>query len=102
MRIIAQKALKDFWSQRGRGDAEQAVKSWYSFAKAATWQTPAEVKADYVNASIVANNRVVFNVAGNKYRLVAEINYEAGIIFIRFIGTHKDYDQIDVTTVRHY
>ena len=102
MRIIAQKALRDFWSRRGRGDAEQPLKSWYSFAKAANWQSPADVKTDYANASIVANNRVVFDIAGNKYRLVVEINYQSAMIFIRFVGTHREYDEIDVTTIRRY
>ncbi|MEK8088721.1 type II toxin-antitoxin system HigB family toxin [Thermithiobacillus plumbiphilus] len=65
----------------------------------ADWKTPADVKADYRNASIIANNRVVFNIKGNDYRLIAAINYDVGVIWIKFIGTHAEYDRIDAATV---
>jgi mRNA interferase HigB len=71
----------------------------YREAKQASWLTPAEVKEQYRNASILKNNRTVFNIAGNKYRLVVEINYALQIIFIRFVGTHQDYDAVDVETI---
>ena len=80
-------------------DAEDPLKSWYWEAKQASWLNPAEIKEQYRNASILKNNRTVFNIAGNKYRLVVEINYSLQIIFIRFIGTHQAYDTIDVETI---
>jgi mRNA interferase HigB len=79
--------------------AKHALDSWFHEAKHADWRTPADIKAQYGNASIVGNNRVVFNVAGNKFRLVVRIDYEFGIIFIRFIGTHCDYDDIDAEEI---
>lgn len=101
MRIIARPALVNYWSQPNRGDAEADLTSWYNAVKSkkCDWATPADVKASYGNASIVAGNRVVFNIHGNKYRLVVKINYPARIVFIRWIGTHAEYDKIDVTTV---
>ena len=86
-----------FWEQHA--DAEQALRAWYAEAKTAAWKTPGAIKTRYRSASIVANNRVVFNIGGNKYRLVVAVRYDLGILFIRFIGTHADYDKIDVTTV---
>jgi mRNA interferase HigB len=97
MRIIAFKTLRLFWEQHP--DAQQALQAWYRDAKQATWRTPTEIKNVYRNASIVGENRVVFNMRGNRYRLVVAINYPQGIVYIRFIGSHRDYDQIDVTTI---
>ena len=97
MRVIARRTLKEFWETYP--EAEQSIRAWYANAKSADWQTPADIKADYGNASFVANNRVVFNIKGNSYRLVVAVNYPFGILYIRFIGTHKAYDQIDVTTI---
>lgn len=100
MRVIAKRTLREFWESTPKyADAEEPLKSWYREAKQAGWLTPAEVKAQYRNASILKNNRTVFNIAGNKYRLVVEINYNAQIIFVRFIGTHQDYDTIDVEII---
>ena len=100
MRVIAKRTLREFWESTPKyADAEEPLKSWYREAKQADWLTPAEVKAQYRNASILKNNRTVFNIAGNKYRLVVEINYNAQIIFVRFIGTHQDYDTIDVEII---
>jgi mRNA interferase HigB len=99
MRIIARKALREFWEQLAHRDAEQPLKAWYAEAKSATWRTPADVKAQYGSASIVGHNRVVFNIAGNKYRLVVKFHYNTGIGYVRFVGTHQEYDQIDVETV---
>jgi mRNA interferase HigB len=100
MRVIAKRTLREFWESTPKyADAEDPLRSWYREAKQAIWQTPADVKEQYRNASILKNNRTVFNIAGNKYRLVAEINYTAQIIFIRFIGTHQEYDSIDVETI---
>jgi mRNA interferase HigB len=100
MRVIAKRTLREFWESTPKyADAEDPLRSWYREAKQAIWLTPADIKEQYRNASILKNNRTVFNIAGNKYRLVVEINYHAQIIFIRFIGTHQEYDSIDVETI---
>ena len=75
------------------------LRAWYADTKQAKWPSPAAIKRVYRNASIVANNRVVFNIKGNDYRLVVAINYDYGIVYIRFVGTHAEYDKIDVTTI---
>jgi len=97
MRVISSKTLIDYWTENPR--AEQPLKSWYAEAKEANWNDTHDVKAQYGNASIVGNNRVVFNIAGNKFRLVVAIHYDMGIIFIRFVGTHAEYDRIDAEAV---
>ena len=97
MRIIAKKTIKDFWQKHPQ--AEQQLKAWYADTKQSNWQSPADIKAVYANASIVANNRVVFNIKGNDFRLVCSIHYPSGIVFVRFVGTHAEYDKIDVTTI---
>jgi len=97
MRIIAFKTLRLFWEQHP--DTQQALQAWYRDAKWATWRTPADIKNVYRNASIVGENRVVFNIRGNQYRLVVAVNYPQGIVYIRFIGSHHAYEQIDVTTI---
>lgn len=88
-------ALREFWSRPGRSDAEQPLRAWVSVAKAADWSRPAEIKATFRSADILANDRVVFNIGGNKYRLVVAVHYRGGRVFIRFIGTHAEYDKID-------
>ena len=80
----------------GRGGALQA---WYAEASAAAWKTPAAIKSAYGSASILADNRVVFNICGNKYRLVVKVHYNTGFMFVRFIGTHAEYDGIDATAI---
>lgn len=97
--IVALRTLKEHWEKPGREDSEEQLRAWYQEAKQAEWQSPNEVKEQYRSASIVGNNRIVFNICGNKYRLVVKINYEAQWIFVRFVGTHKEYDKIDVTTI---
>jgi mRNA interferase HigB len=97
--IVALRTLKSHWEKPGRKDSEEQLKAWYQEAKQADWQSPNEVKKQYRSASIVGSNRIVFNICGNKYRLVVKINYEAQWIFVRFVGTHKEYDKIDVTTI---
>jgi mRNA interferase HigB len=97
MRIIAKRVLREFWNLHK--DAEGALKAWHADVEKRTWATPIDVKADYPRASIVANNRVVFNVVGNEYRLVVAIKYGAGIVLIRFIGKHSEYDNIDAATI---
>ena len=97
MRIIALGTLRDFWQKHA--DAEVPLRSWYAAASRADWRIPAEVKVAYRNASFVANNRIVFNIKGNEYRLIAAVHYNRGMMFIRFIGTHRDYDKIDATEI---
>lgn len=99
MRVIAKRTLVKFWSQPSYADSQGALQSWYDEAIKADWKTPQEIKAQYRSASIVGNNRVVFNVAGNKYRLVVEMQYQAGIVWVKFLGTHAQYDKIKVETV---
>ncbi len=97
MRVIAKKILRDFWDKHS--DSEQHLKTWYKEASKANWGNPTDIKADYPKASILKANRVVFNICGNKYRIVVDINYERGWIFIRFVGTHSEYDKIDANKV---
>jgi mRNA interferase HigB len=97
MRVIARKALRDYWQKEPA--AEQDLKAWFAEAENADWKTPAEVKVKYGNASILKAGRVVFNICGNKYRLVVRINYAFGVVYIRFIGTHDEYDRIDAQTI---
>lgn len=99
MRVIAVSTLKTFWEQAGRGDSEESLKTWHGEACRAEWKSPAEVKAQYRNASIVGNNRVVFNIAGNKYRLIVAFAYRMQIAYVKFVGTHAEYDKIDAATV---
>jgi mRNA interferase HigB len=93
MRVIAKKILRDFWEKYT--DSEQQLKTWYKEASKANWNSPNKIKNDYTSASILKSGRVVFNICGNKYRLIVDINYERQWIFIRFIGTHKEYDTVD-------
>jgi mRNA interferase HigB len=97
MRIISKKILREFWGVHP--DAEQSLKAWHAKTKSAAWKTSSDIKNDYRNASFVANNRVIFNIKGNTYRLVAAVNYDFSVIYIRFVGKHKEYDKIDATTI---
>lgn len=97
VRIIALKTLRAFWEQHP--DARQALQAWYHDAKRATWKMPADIKTVYRTASVVGNNRVIFNIKGHQYRLVVAIQYRYGIVYIRFIGTHQEYDKIDALTI---
>jgi len=97
MRILSRNTLRDFW--KFHPDAEEALKTWYYEASHANWQSPADIKANHRNASIIANNRVVFNIKGNSYRLIVAIRYDIGTVFIKFIGTHADYDRVDAATI---
>ena len=99
MRIIARKALRECWERPECRNAEGPLKAWFREVERAEWTSPADVKAAFRNASIVGNGRVVFNIAGNKYRLVAKVNYPYRIPYVRFVGTHRAYDQIDVNEV---
>lgn len=97
MRIIKLKTLMEFWGIQP--DAEKALRAWYAEAKVADWKTSADIKAQYKSASVLKNSRVVFNICGNKYRLVVRINYPFSTIYIRFLGTHKEYDRIDAEVI---
>ena len=96
MRIIAKRTLKAFYEQPDYADSKSALEAWHYEVSKQQWSNPNEIKAQYRSASIVGNNKVVFNICGNKYRLIVSINYPAGIVFIKFIGTHKAYDKIDI------
>jgi len=96
-RIISKKTLREFWERFP--DSEEALKAWHAEVRSASWENPADIKAQYGNASILKDSRVVFNICGNKYRLIVKINYAASIVLIRFVGTHKEYDDIDAETV---
>ncbi|MGH8639298.1 MAG: type II toxin-antitoxin system HigB family toxin [Burkholderiales bacterium] len=97
MRIIALGTLREFW--RRHPDAEMPLRAWYAMARRAVWSRPAEIKADYRGASFIAGNRVVFNIKGNDYRLVLAVHYNRGLMFVRFIGTHREYDRIDAAAI---
>ena len=97
MRVISQAKLKAFYTKHP--DAGQGLKAWYDEARKATWETPQQIKDQYRSASFVGQNRVVFNIHGNKYRLVVAVAYEFGAVYIKFVGTHKDYDGIDAESV---
>jgi len=93
MHIIARKSLREFWVEHP--DSEQALKAWFYEAENAEWKDSGAIKKQYQSASIIDAERVVFNIRGNRYRLIVRINYSSQTIFIRFIGTHKEYDKIN-------
>jgi mRNA interferase HigB len=97
MRVIAKKILRDFWGKHT--DSEAQLKTWHKEASQARWNNPNELKAEYLKASILKSGRVVFNICGNKYRLIVDINYDRQSVFIRFIGKHEDYDRIDADKI---
>jgi mRNA interferase HigB len=97
VRVIAKRTLREFWEKHA--DSEQQLKAWYNEAEQANWKTPYEIKKEYPSASIVEGNRMIFNIKGNHYRLFVRINYKYGLVWIRFIGTHAEYDKGDVTKI---
>ena len=97
MRIIARRTLREFWEEHA--DSRQVLQAWYHDVKRAKWKTPDDIKTEYRNASFVGNNRVIFNIKGNRYRLVVAIKYQHGIVYVCFVGLHKDYDKIDAATI---
>jgi mRNA interferase HigB len=97
MRIISRKTLKDFWEKHP--DSSQALQAWYDDAKHADWKSPADIKSAYRNASFLSNDRVVFNIKGNHYRLIVMIRYAHSLVYIRFVGTHGQYDRVDPETI---
>ena len=100
MRIIALSGLKQYGDNNpDSGDSIDPAMAWYRHSMKADWAEPADVKQDFGNASILKDGRVVFNIAGNKYRLIVWINYPYRVVYIRFFGTHKEYDQVDAQTI---
>ncbi|MBS1545270.1 MAG: type II toxin-antitoxin system HigB family toxin [Bacteroidetes bacterium] len=97
MRVIAMKILRDFWTRHS--DCEQQLKSWYREAERSEWRNSNEIKKEYPSASILGGNRVVFNIKGNRYRLIVKNNFHYQMVWIRFIGTHSEYDRIDATKI---
>lgn len=99
MRIISTSTLKEFWEQPSYADAQVPLLAWLNVATKAQWKSPADIKADFGNASVLKNRRVVFNIKGNDYRLVVAVAYRFEAIYIKFVGTHAQYDAINVETV---
>jgi len=99
MRVISKKTLTKFYEQELYKDSKSSLEAWHREVVGADWSNPNQIKEQYRNASIVGNNRVVFNIHGNTYRLVVKINYYASVVYIRFIGTHKQYDKINVEEI---
>jgi mRNA interferase HigB len=97
VRIIAKGTLRAFWERHP--DAEEPLLAWYREVEKADWSEPSQVKEKYRNASFVKDNRVIFNIKGNDYRLVVKINYPYRVVYVRFVGTHVEYDKIDVEEV---
>ncbi len=96
MRIIARKTLQDCW-EAGHADAEQTLRAWFAEVSRASWQTMADIKQRYPHASVIDAERVVFNIGGNKYRLVAKVWFAGQAVYVKFVGTHRAYDDVDVT-----
>ena len=99
MRIVTKKRLKEFWEDSKYGDSKKSLMDFIKNVRNAKWKNSNEVKQVYGNCSTVGDNRIVFNICGNKYRFVVHINYVTQIVYVRFIGTHKQYDKIDVKTI---
>jgi mRNA interferase HigB len=97
MRIISKRTLRVFWE--GFPDAEEPLQAWYREVEKEDWDEPAKLKEKYRNASIIKGSRVVFNIKGNDYRLVVKINYQYRVVYVRFVGTHAEYDKVNVEEV---
>jgi mRNA interferase HigB len=99
MRVIAVSTLRAFWDRHP--DAEQPLKAWHEEAIKASWTQPADIKSQFRSASVLKNRRVVFNIKGNEYRLIVAIAYNLQIVYVKFVGTHKEYDAINAKTIDH-
>ena len=97
MRVISRRLLRDFWEKHP--DATIPLRTWFHDVERAEWTVPSDIKEVYRNASFITNNRVVFNVKGNRYRLIVVVVYQHGVVYIRFVGTHEEYDRIDAATI---
>jgi mRNA interferase HigB len=100
MHIISRNALTEF--SNDHKDAEQQLNAWFKDGSRSTWSNPNELKSDYPSVSIIGNDRVVFNIKGNAYRLIVKMNFKYQKCYIKFVGTHAEYDKIDALTVNHY
>lgn len=100
MRIIAKRTLRQFWEANARNAvARTPLEDWYAQAKEADWAAPADVKSQFGDASILRGSRVVFNIGGNRFRLIVRINYPYRVVYVRFVGTHAEYDDVDANTI---
>ena len=99
MRIVSHRKLKEFYQTPGREDSEVALERWYELTEAAEWNSFAEIKADFGSVDAAGNQHYVFNIRGNKYRLVVVVKFVMGYVFIRFVGTHEEYDKIDAANI---
>lgn len=97
MRVIAVSTLRAFWARYP--DTENPLRAWYAEATKATWTQPSDIKAQFRSASVLKNRRVVFNIKGNDYRLIVAISYKLEIVYVKFIGTHEEYDEVDAETI---
>ena len=97
MRVIAKKMLRNFWERHS--DSEQQLKTWFRETEKCSWTNANDIKKEYPSASILGDNRIVFNIKGNHYRLIVKVNYHYGMVWMRFIGTHSEYDRIDANTI---
>ena len=99
MRIIVKRILRRSWELPNYSDSRGALEAWHSESIKADWKTPQDIKDQFRSASVLKSNRVVFNIAGNKYRLIVAVDYQRQVMFIKFIGTHKQYDEINAETI---
>lgn len=99
MRIISHRKLRDFYGSKGREDSKIALERWYQIAEEAEWKNFSDIRVDFPNADYVGNQHYVFNIKGNNYRLIVVIKFTINRIFIRFVGTHKEYDKIDCSNI---
>jgi mRNA interferase HigB len=100
LRVISKQTLRRFWEAAPqRQDAQHALEAWHREARRAVWSSPQDIKRQYASASVLKGGRVVFNICGNRYRLVVWVNYRMKIVFVRFVGTHAQYDSIDAEKV---
>lgn len=99
MRIISHNKLKNFYETKGYEDSKAALERWYQIAKKSEWRNLSEIKVDFLSADYIGNQHYVFNIRGNKYRLVVVVKFTVGYVLVRWVGTHEDYDKIDCSTI---
>jgi len=99
MRILSWSTLRDFSAKPDYADAAEPLKAWYREVEKAAWRSPTDIKKQYGSASVLKGGRVVFNIAGNKYRVIVRVDYGFSLVFVRFVGTHKQYDNINADEV---
>ena len=99
MKIVSHRKLKEFYETKGNKDLRVALERWYSISEKAEWKNLSDIKVDFPTTDYVGNQHYVFNIRGNKYRLIVVIKFVMGYIFIRFVGTHEEYDKIDCSTI---